>query len=123
FSATITAKDEFNTTVSNYTGIVALSGSRGGRLGANRILGDVVANNSGNGYFTLGYSFTPNTNLLVTHVRHYAGSKVSIWTDTGVLLASQPVASISGTWVETPLSTPLVLSNGSTYRVAFYSGN
>jgi len=120
FSATITAKDQYNATVRNFTGPVALSGSRGGGASTNRILGNVVANNNSSGNFTLGYSFTPNANLLVTHVRHYSGTKVSIWTDTGALILSQPVNSIPGTWVETPLLNPVVLSNGLTYRVAFY---
>jgi Immunoglobulin domain len=46
---------------------------------------------------------------------------VSIWTDAGVLLASQNVSSVPGTWVETPLTTLLQLNAGSTYRVAFYT--
>jgi uncharacterized repeat protein (TIGR01451 family) len=58
----------------------------------------------------------------VTHVRHYSGSKVSIWTDGGVLLASQEVDSVLGKWVETPLTTPVQLLAGNRYRVAFYTG-
>jgi hypothetical protein len=30
--------------------------------------------------YVLGYAFTPNTNLTATHVRHYFGDKISIWT-------------------------------------------
>ncbi len=124
FNVAITAKDEFNTTVSNFTGMVALTGSQHGGFRTNKILNDALPDNFGDiDSFTLGYSFTPNTNLMVTHVRHYSGTKVSIWTDAGVLLASQAVSSIPGTWVETPLSVPLWLSAGSTFRVAFYSDN
>jgi len=99
------------------TGVLDLSGF----LATNNILGAPVhtANSSGN--YTLGYSFTPSTNLLVTHVRSYFGTKVEIWTDTGTLLASQNVVSTPGTWVETPLATPIQLNAGTTYRVAAYT--
>src|SRR5207245_8459528 len=82
----------------------------------------LVANSSANnGTFTYGNAFTPNVDILVTHFRHYSGSKVSLWTDAGVLIASQNVTSITGTWVETPLSTPVQLLAGQTYRVGFYT--
>ncbi len=69
----------------------------------------------------MGYSFTPNTTLTVTHVRYYSGSKVSIWTDAGVLLASQKVVSTERVWLETALATPVTLQAGSTYRVGVYT--
>jgi hypothetical protein len=65
---------------------------------------------------TLGYAFTPSTNVLVTAVRSYTGDQVSIWTDSGTLLGSQSTSS-SGSWVETPMATPITLSAGTTYRV------
>ncbi|MDB6110653.1 MAG: hypothetical protein JWR69_2403, partial [Pedosphaera sp.] len=123
FNATITAKDFLNATVTNFNGTVALSGSAAGGQTTNVILGNLVPTTTYPGNYTLGYSFTPNTNLIVTHVRSYSGTKVSIWTDAGVLLASQNVSTIAGTWLETPLITPLQLNAGSTYRVAFYTGN
>ncbi len=124
FNALVTAKDEFNVTVSNFTGTVSLSGSQPGAFRSNKLLTDDLPDSFGSiGNLTLGYSFTPNTNLLVTHVRHFCGAKVSIWTDGGVLLASQLVSSIPGAWVETQLPTPLFLQAGSTYRVAFHSAN
>jgi len=71
---------------------------------------------------TLGHRFTPTNDIRVTHVRHYWGTKVSIWTDGGTPLASKTVTSTPGTWVETALDTPVSLSSGTTYRVAAYSG-
>src|SRR6266853_2354851 len=59
--------------------------------------------------------------MLVTHFRHYAGTKVSIWTDAGTLLASRNVTSVPGTWVETALTTPIQLLAGQRYRLAFYT--
>ena len=121
FSATITAKDAFNTTVSNFTGPVALNGTSGGGQITNSILGSPIHTFSGSvNSFTDGTAFTPNTNLTVTHVRHYFGNKVSIWTDGGVLLAAQNVTSVPGTWVETPLATPIQLMAGIRYRVGIY---
>jgi hypothetical protein len=67
-----------------------------------------------------GYSFTPNKNLKVTHVRHFFGDKVSIWTMNGQLLASQNVTSVPGTWVDTALPAPLVLPAGGTYLITVH---
>jgi len=122
FSASITAKDFLNATVTNFNGTVALTGSAAGELATNSILAAPAYTGSGSGNYTLGYSFTPNTNITVTHVRHYYGTKVSIWTDGGVLLAAQNVTSTPGTWTETALTTPIQLSAGITYRVAAHSG-
>ena len=122
FSVTISAQDYYNTTASNFTGTVALSGSGGGGATTNKIFGDVAGALDGYGTYTMGFAFTPNTNIVVTHVRSYSGTKVSIWTATGTLLASQPVSGTAGTWTETPLTTPLTLSAGVTYRVGFYTG-
>jgi len=71
---------------------------------------------------TVGYSFTPNADLTVTHVRHYFGTKVSIWTDSGTLVGTQDVVSIPGTWVETPLTAPIRLNAGTKYRIGCFSG-
>ena len=60
--------------------------------------------------------------MTVTHFRHYFGTKVSIWSDSGALLASRAVTSVPGTWVETALATPIQLTAGTRYRVASYTG-
>lgn len=123
FSVKLTAKDFFNQTISNYAGNAALSASfisPGTRT--NTILGNVTYSS----FYqdpdtTMGYSFTPKTNITVTHVRNYFGNKVSIWTDTGTLLASRNVANAPTVWVETALPTPLQLSAGQTYRLSVHS--
>src|SRR5439155_14993566 len=102
---------------------VALSGNGAGVSRTNSMFDSLAATSSANtGTYTIGNSFTPNANILVTHLRHYSGTKVSLWTDAGVLLASQAVSSVPGTWVETPLSTPIQLLAGQTYRIGFYTG-
>ena len=121
-SVTISARDPNGATVSSFAGAVALSASAGGSVPSGAIFGNVGYFWSGNnGYCTIGYAFTPNTALHVTHVRHLSGSKVSIWTDGGILLASQDVSSVQGNWTETPLATPLVLAAGRRYRVGVYT--
>jgi hypothetical protein len=124
FTTTITARDELNRVVTNFAGSVALSvltdgnGVSGTLLsGSSQISGSAAAGR------TVGYSFTPSTNITVTAVRHFFGGKVSIWTDAGELLAEQPVASTPITWMETPLNTPLALTAGVRYRVTCYSPN
>jgi hypothetical protein len=67
--------------------------------------------------FTDGYDFTPNADWLVTAVRSCYGLAVSIWQDDGTLVAKQPVAEAGGTWSETPLPSPVVLSAGVRYLV------
>jgi uncharacterized repeat protein (TIGR01451 family) len=121
FAVTVTAQDLFNATVTDFTSSVALTGNQGGGARTNTILGDVAYSDALSGTYTVGYAFRPATNLLVTHVRHYAGTKVSIWTDSGTLLASQNVSSLPGTWTETPLSTPVQLLAGNRYRLGFYT--
>ncbi len=121
FNVTITAQDYFNGPASNFNGSVVLSGS--GRAGeeTNSILGNPLhSGTAADLAYTVGYAFTPGASITVTHIRHYFGTKVSIWTDAGVLLASQPVASVPGTWIETPLSAPLVLAAGTRYRLGVY---
>ena len=122
FAATVTAKDAGNVTVSNYSGAATVQGQVGGVSTTNSLLNNLAPLSSSSLTYSLGLSFIPNTNILVTHVRHISGTKVSIWTDTGVLLASQNVVSTPGTWLETPLATPLQLLAGVKYRVAAYTG-
>jgi uncharacterized repeat protein (TIGR01451 family) len=123
FAVTVTALDVSNALVTNFTGRVALAGDQGRGARTNAILGNVVHTAGYNyGTYTLGYSFTPNTNLLVTHVRHYSGTKVSIWTDSGTLLVTQNVVSVPGFWVETPLAAPVQLLAGTRYRLGCYTG-
>jgi uncharacterized repeat protein (TIGR01451 family) len=122
FGVTITAQDYLNGTATNFTGTVALSYAGSGGLATNTILPAPVYANTLSGDWTLGYAFTPSTNITVTHVRSYFGTKVSIWTDGGTLLASQNVTNVPGTWVETPLTTPIQLTAGTRYRLAAYTG-
>jgi hypothetical protein len=122
FPATLTAQDANGFTATGYNGTATLSGAVGAAVPSN-MLGSLAHTNSGNfGSFTLGYAFTPTSNIEVTHVRSYFGSKVSIWTNTGTLLASQTVSTAGGTWSETALSTPLQLTAGTTYRIAAFNG-
>jgi hypothetical protein len=118
----ITAKDFFGNTITNFSSGVALSASTLEGGGTNSILSGLLDSNGSSGNYTLGYSFTPTNDMLVTHFLHYFGSKISLWTDTGVLIASQPVTAQSGFWSEVPLDAPLILSAGTTYRIATYSG-
>ncbi len=73
--------------------------------------------------YTVGYSFTPNTNVVLTQVRSYFGDKISIWKDSGLLLVSQNVTNVPGTWVDTALPSPVLLVAGASYRVAAHVNN
>jgi Glucuronyl esterase, fungi len=123
FSVTVTAKNSANNTV-GYESSAALSALvPGNDTATNTILGSPGADQSlpdDPAERVCGYSFTPNANLKVTHVRHFFGDKVSVWTASGQLLASQNVVSVSGTWVDTPLPAPLILFSGETYVLAVH---
>ncbi len=117
FGVTITAQNLINGPATAFTGPVTLSASASG-IGASST---VTGNQNANAYLsgsemTHGYAFTPSTNVLITAVRSYSSDQVSIWTDSGTLLGSQSTSS-SGAWVETPMTTPIALSAGTTYRV------
>ena len=116
FPVRIAARDSLNNTVSNFSGTASLSGTDG-----------PYTMFSGSGLFpvsfsstTVGNYFTPNVDLLVTHVVHYGGSQVSLWMADGTLLASEAVSNPSG-WMTTALNTPLVLQAGQEYCVSCYS--
>ncbi|MEI6766445.1 MAG: T9SS type A sorting domain-containing protein [Bacteroidota bacterium] len=87
----------------------------------NILAGPTHTNNSTGGY-TLGYSFTPNVNIIVTGLRRYFGTKISIWNDAGTLIFSQAVSGTDGTWTQTTLATPVTLLAGVTYRIGAYTG-
>jgi uncharacterized repeat protein (TIGR01451 family) len=120
FAVSIAAEDAFNNLVTNFTGTVALGGGTGSA--PTNIFGGVPFINNGVGDFTLGFAFVPKADLTVTHFRHYAGTKVSLWTDAGLQLASEIVSSTPGVWLETPLASPVRLTAGMTYVLAFYTG-
>jgi len=122
FDVTLSARDAVDRPLSNYNGTVKLNAGAGA-VGTEKILGDINSVDFFNGGpFTIGFEFTPNTNLFITHVRHYSGTKVSIWTATGTLVVSRAVSSINGKWVETPLAVPVRLNAGTTYRVGGFNG-
>ncbi|HZL41700.1 MAG TPA: polysaccharide deacetylase family protein, partial [Verrucomicrobiae bacterium] len=125
FQVTITAQDAANNTASYFIPVSINALLPTAAPGTNTVLGSPSPDETlydGDEY-VLGYSFTPSTNLVVTHARHYFGDNVSIWTDSGLLVASQDVTSIPGTWVDTPFATPVLLLAGATYRVGVHERN
>ena len=120
FPVTIQARTVMGQIASNFTGTVNLRDAAG-MLATNNLLGTPSGYSYSYGDYTLGQSFTPNRTMTVTHFRHFFGYKVSLWTDGGTLLATRGVASTPGTWTETPLTTPVQLQAGMTYRLAAYT--
>jgi hypothetical protein len=117
FAVTITARNLTNGVATGFAGPVALSAYASGVGASSNVIGGLTSTAYMYGdEMTHGYAFTPNTNVQVTAVIGYSTDKVSLWTDSGTLLASQAV-SASGSWVEVPLGTPITLTAGTTYRV------
>lgn len=111
------ALDASNRVSTNYNGTVDLTALLGGGPRTN-LLSGLPPTATYAGHVTAGFAFTPSTNILVTHVRHFFGNAVSVWTDHGTLLVRQEVFSVPGRWVETPLAVPLPLQSGHRYRIA-----
>jgi hypothetical protein len=124
FPVTIIAQDAANNTL-DFDLPIAIDALAPGAAGTNTLLKSPSPEetNFDGAEYTLGYAFTPTNNLAVTQVRSYFGDKISIWNDSGSLLASQNVVSVPGTWVDTSLSVPLVLVAGTTYRVTAHENN
>lgn len=123
FSATVTAKDYFNSTVTSFSGTVDLLAINIGATNSKALLNFTnytKANNSG--LYTYAYSFTPTNTIVLTHILSYSGTKVSLWSDTGKTLVSGLVSGTVGEWTTNRLTTPLVLAASNTYRLGFYSG-
>ena len=121
FPVTLTAKDANGYTATGYSGAVTLSGQVGS-LTTGMVLGEPTPTTYyNNGTWSLGYSFTPSTTITVTDVLHYFGSKISIWTNSGTLVASQTFSASNPGWLDTPLTTPVQLTGGTTYRIADYT--
>jgi hypothetical protein len=120
FHVTITSQDTTNGPLDYRLPVTLSAFTAGSATGTGSILNSPTAEASGNDAidYSMGYSFTPSTNLCVTHVRSYVGDKVSIWTAGGQLVVTQNVVSVQGTWVETPLPSPVVLLSGYTYVIA-----
>lgn len=121
FPVVLTAQDAGGNTVAGFSGNVTLAGVQAGAPITTNILGNQIHDMGLSISYTVGYSFTPACNMTVTHVRHYFGTKVSVWTDDGICLATQTVSSVSRTWKETPLATPVELTGGVRYRVGVYT--
>jgi hypothetical protein len=118
---TITASDLYGNTVKDFNGSVNLSALQTIQKSA-LLLGTPGATAQAAQNSTLGYEFTPSATVQVTAVRSFFGSKVSIWTDGGKLLVSEPVLVNPGSWAQTPLAVPLTLHAGSHYVIAAYTG-
>ncbi len=124
FATTVTAKDANGNTATNFNGTVAFAGVNLNDATNSLLSSPSPAYSSSTAIMTVGYEFTPTNDIYVTDVRSYAGSKVSIWTDTGFLMASQNVTSVPGTWADTPLATPVWLQASNTYIIgAFTDGS
>jgi uncharacterized repeat protein (TIGR01451 family) len=125
FAASITARDFSGSTVTNFTGPLTLTGVNIGTDSTNTLINSEVASSSATiAISTVGYQFMPTNDIFVTHVRSYGGSKVSIWTTNGFVVASQAVVSIPGKWVDTLLPTPVHLLATNSYRIGvFTDGN
>jgi hypothetical protein len=96
FFTTLTAKDATNGTLTNYHSPVTLKVNGYNGAVVSNVLAGLAPSGSMNESVTLGYAFTPSTNLVVTHVRHFTGTKVSFWTSAGELLSNVAVEDMPG---------------------------
>jgi hypothetical protein len=122
FPVTLSAQDRFGNPVTAFNGPVNLTASFTATLSQPMYASTATFPLVDNVDLTNAYSFRPIATTVITHFRTFYGTKVSLWTDSGTLLATQAVTGAPGTWTETPLATPVTLQAGVTYRVGVYSG-
>ena len=122
FAATLSANDAQNNLATNVNGAAALRGMQPSGSVSETIYSGFPATANAQGNYTLGFAFTPSSDLTVTHLRTVAGTKVSLWTADGTLLATVNNPNPAGTWSELPLPTPVKLSAATQYRVAYHTG-
>lgn len=122
FSVSVSALDISNNLVTNFSGDVGLSFLAAPTDLGNTLLNGVPHATTPDTGGTIGYAFTPSTNLVLTGVRHYAGYYMSLWTDDGVLLLKHELPRTAGFWVDSTLAAPVALKAGKTYRIAFFTG-
>jgi hypothetical protein len=116
-SVTVEAENLTNGAATAFPGPVSLSAYASGVGASANLLGNLASSAWVYGSeLTLGYDFTPSTNVQVIAVRGYNTDLVSIWNESGVLLASQAV-SLSDSWVEATLAEPVALAAGTSYRI------
>jgi uncharacterized repeat protein (TIGR01451 family) len=120
FPVTVTAVDGINNLVPGFNGTVNLWGLFSNPPPSATILASPSWQVGASGSATVGYSFTPTNDITVTALRSYSGSKVSLWTDSGVLLASQNTPGQDRVWMDSPLASPIVLTANNTYRIGVY---
>lgn len=105
FNASVTARDAFENVVTNFAGAALVTA----RTVENMETYPLYSSLSSSAYSTfenatVGYSFTPNTDLIVTSFN--SAGKASLWTDDGILIGTHP---------------PIHLRAGRTYRLGMYS--
>ena len=124
FAARITGVDVFDEPATNFQGTVRLRAFAGGTttgtiLSAPSLMGTTTKAGSR----TVGYAFTPSTNLLVTHFLHLFGQKITLWTDAGEVVVSREIDGASGVWRQTALDEPVQLDSGNRYRIGVFTGD
>lgn len=71
---------------------------------------------------TTGFGFQVMRDMWVTHLRCLAGVKVTLWEESGQVLATSSFQYNSSVWQEASLANPIQLRAGRQFRIATYSG-
>lgn len=119
-TVTLSARDSSGALVSDVPGSLRLSveAPPGPRY---RLIDEVTVTTSQTfSPFTFGYAFRPSTELLLTHFRRWAGQKVSLWSDDGVLIATVDFPTASAPWQSQELPSPIRLQAGRRYRLGVF---
>ncbi len=90
---------------------------------SNNLLGNITQPEGYTGNWTMGYIFTPSNDLTIYGFRRYFGSKMSIWSMSGVLIYSQAVNGTDGEWTDNTIPNPIELTGGTSYIITAYTNN
>src|SRR5687767_14484249 len=98
FNVTATARDTAGNPVFEFSGPVDVHAVDEVPRASQPMLGD-IGYTGFSGAVSAGFGFTPTSDITVTHVRHFSGGRISIWTGDGVLLTARDVLNFGDQWL------------------------
>lgn len=123
FPLLVYAKDATNGTIRTYTGAANLTATTNQFSAPTNLLSKTTWDSgTSDNNVVRGLRFTPSSDIILTHLRRYFGSKVSVWTDNGILLVSKNIDEVRQVWTEIKLDVPIRLYSGHTYRIGAFTG-
>jgi hypothetical protein len=123
FNTVIRAMDETDEPFADFSDTVFLTGETRADFSERSMLDRLTYSSTTASDYSRGLRFSIIENMTITHLLHYWGKKISIWSDDGLLIYSMDVDALDRNWTEIELPSPLTLKGGKTYRICTHGGS